>query len=168
MKSQRSGRCWPWRPPRVAGNVGAEPRARPCLASRARRQTRPQQRVAAAAHAVAAESRGFGADRRPAQGAAGRAECRRRQELGARPDQSDAFATGQPCMRCASSAWPPAIRWWNRRDSLLKTQQPDGSWIVNNEGFNDAPNPDRLARTAVIWNYWGTTSGTIGLARALP
>ena len=83
--------------------------------------------------------------------------------------QSDAFATGQTLYALAQLGVPPADPAIERaRGYLIGAQQPDGSWTVYPEGFNDAPNEGRLKRTAPIWTYWGSAWATIGLLETLP
>ncbi len=83
--------------------------------------------------------------------------------------KSDAFATGQSLYALGSVGVPVASEAIERaRSYLVQTQQPDGSWTVYPDGFNDAPNEGRLKRTAPIWTYWGSAWTTIGLLTTLP
>jgi squalene-hopene/tetraprenyl-beta-curcumene cyclase len=81
--------------------------------------------------------------------------------------ESDAFATGLALyvlsQAKASDVREPLLR---ARQFLVKTQQPDGSWIMKSRS---APPPGPgPARYLTPIRYWGTAWATIGLVQKLP
>lgn len=83
-------------------------------------------------------------------------------------EASDAVGTGQALFALGTMASGTAdaqVRQGWR--FLLAAQQKDGSWQVPYQGFSSKKKPNPATLTPV-YQYWGTTWATIGLARTLP
>lgn len=83
---------------------------------------------------------------------------------------SEAFGTGQALYALGGMggdrADPALPRAWRY---LIDTQQKDGSWQVPHQAISTKNLQGKEARhIAEVYNFWGTTWATIGLARTLP
>ena len=153
----RCGCSWPWlRGPEIDASSAAGAAASRLVAGQPGRRKGPQQRMAAIAvagrgqvrHAECAEN--FVQQLRDEQCPDGGWSWVRGEK------KSDAFATGQTLYALGKLGVPPADPAIERARGYLIVQQPDGSWTIYPDGFNDVPNEGRLKRTAPIWTYWGS------------
>lgn len=86
---------------------------------------------------------------------------------------SEAFGTGQALYALGGmggmggdKADPALPRAWRY---LIDTQQKDGSWQVPYQAISTKnPKGNDARHLAEVYNFWGTTWATIGLARTLP
>jgi hypothetical protein len=85
------------------------------------------------------------------------------------PGDSDAFATGQALYALTQCGVPlDASPVQRGRDFLIRSQTPDGSWLVPSRAISSATSEGRLTRLTPIYRYWGTAWATIGLSHTLP
>jgi hypothetical protein len=81
---------------------------------------------------------------------------------------SDPLTTGQVLWALGEAGLPPSEPAAAKaRTYLLRTQQPDGSWITPTAAIHDVT-AARAVRTDPIYRYWGTAWATLGLLRVLP
>jgi Squalene-hopene cyclase N-terminal domain len=81
--------------------------------------------------------------------------------------KSEAFSTGQALYALHLTGSPPNDAPLAKgQQFLLKTQQPDGSWITS-PADTSTGGPDRLKKLEPIYRFWGSAWAVIGLSRSL-
>ncbi len=81
---------------------------------------------------------------------------------------SDPYSTGIAIYVLAKVGGDHAGVFREARKYLLKSQQPDGSWLTASKNISKTTVPERLKVRDEIYNYWGTAWAALGLLETLP
>ncbi len=81
---------------------------------------------------------------------------------------SDSMTTGLAIYVLAKAPDPDDFKVLQEaRSYLVKSQQPDGSWLTPSKNITKTTDPERLRVRDEIYHYWGTAWSAIGLLETL-